>query len=172
MKPSLPIKSFAAGFCGSLAHSALMYLKSALNLLPQFQPYHDLQRMIAHIIGVDVHPLVPWAVSFFNGSVILSLLFGHLYRSLPGRNGLMKGIVFGGIGWLLMNLLFFPMMGEGPLATHVGLGLAPALFSLAMLMAYSITLGIAYSTLVHSPTNIEHSFCQKDNQHTWPKTLT
>ncbi len=45
-------------------------------------------------------------VSFFNGSVILSLLFGHLYRSLPGRNGLMKGIVFGDVGWLLMNLLF------------------------------------------------------------------
>ena len=45
-------------------------------------------------------------VSFFNGSVILSLLFGYFYRRLPDRNGLMKGIVFGGIGWLLMNLLF------------------------------------------------------------------
>jgi hypothetical protein len=154
-----------------------MYLKSTLNLLPQFQPYHDLQRLIAHIIGVDVHPLVPWAISFFNGSVILSLLFGRLYRSLPGRNGLMKGIAFGGVGWLLMNLLFFPMMGEGVLATGVGLSLAPALFSLAMLMAYSITLGIAYSTLLpanpqslvanqlHSPANVEHSLCQKNNQH-------
>lgn len=35
-------------------------------------------------------------VSFFNDSVVLGLLFGHLYRSLPSCNSLMKGIVFGG----------------------------------------------------------------------------
>lgn len=53
----------------------------------------------------------------------------------------------------------FPMIGEGLLAICVGLSLAPALFSLAMLMAYSITLGIAYSMLVHSPANVEHGLC-------------
>ena len=51
------------------------------------------------------------------------------------------------------------MIGEGLLAICVGLSLAPALFSLAMLMTYSITLGIAYSMLVHSPANVEHGLC-------------
>ena len=46
-----------------------------------------------------------------------------------------------------MGLLFFPVLGQGLFATGAGLGARPALFSLAMLLTYSIFMGIAYSTL-------------------------
>jgi hypothetical protein len=41
----------------------------------------------------------------------------------------------------------FPALGRGLFASGTGLGARPALFSLAMLLTYSIIMGIAYSTL-------------------------
>ena len=46
-----------------------------------------------------------------------------------------------------MGLAFFPMIGLGFFALQVGLGVSPALFSLAMLLTYSVTLGIVYGAL-------------------------
>lgn len=150
MTPITLFKLFIAGLCGSLAHFALMRLKSTAGLLPEFHPYEDLQRMLSQFIGTEVHPLVPWAISFFNGSIVLGFLFRGLHPYLPGASGAAKGTVFGVLGWVLMGLVFFPALGEGLFATGVGLGIAPALFSLAMLLVYSVTLGMAYSVLLPS----------------------
>ena len=140
-------KSLAAGLCGSAAHSGLMFLKSWMGWLPSFHPYEDLQQALSGLVGGSVPPAVPWALSFLNGAVVLGILFGRLYRVLPGRSGAAKGFVFGVFGWIAMGLLFFPVLGQGLFATGAGLGARPALFSLAMLLTYSIFMGIAYSTL-------------------------
>ena len=60
----------------------------------------------------------------------------------------MKGIVFGVLGWILMGLVFFPMLGKGLFATQAGLGVIPAFFSLLMLLSYSIVMALAYSSLI------------------------
>lgn len=140
-------KSLAAGLCGSAAHSGLMFLKSRMGWLPSFNPYEDLQHMLGHLVGGSVHPLVPWALSFLNGAVVLGILFGRTYRWLPGRSGAAKGFVFGVFGWVVMGVLFFPMLDRGPFATGAGLGMLPALFSLLMLLTYGMIMGIAYSVL-------------------------
>jgi hypothetical protein len=140
-------KSLAAGLCGSAAHSGLMFLKSRMGWLPSFNPYEDLQHMLSHLVGGSVHPLVPWALSFLNGAVVLGILFGRTYRWLPGRSGAAKGFVFGVFGWVVMGVLFFPMLGRGLFATGAGLGMLPALFSLLMLLTYGMIMGIAYSVL-------------------------
>ena len=140
-------KPIAAGLCGTAAHTALMTIKSWAHLLPSFQPYDDLQRMLGTLVGSDVHPLVPWVLTYFNGAVVLGFLFGRIYRWLPGGNGVVKGATFGLIVWLTMGLLFFPAAGKGLLATQTGLGLEPTLFTLVMVLTYSVTLGVAYSLL-------------------------
>ena len=140
-------KALVAGLCGSIAHALLMYLKSQAGLLPSFQPYDSFQTTLSHITGSAIHPIVPWLLSFLNGSTIIGLAFGHAYRSLPGSNGVIKGLVFGVFGWAIMGLVFFPLIGLGVFAIHVGLGISPALFSLVMLLVYSITLGLVYSAL-------------------------
>jgi hypothetical protein len=140
-------KSFAAGLCGSAAHSGLMFLKSRMGWLPSFHPYEDLQQALSQLVGGSVHPLVPWALSFLNGAVVLGIVFGRSYRLLPGRSGAAKGLVFGVLGWIAMGVLFFPMLGRGLFATGAGLGLLPALFSLLMLLSYGIIMGIAFSAL-------------------------
>jgi len=98
-------------------------------------------------VGGSVGPAAPWILSFANGSLVLGFLFGRTYRLLPGRSGAVKGLVFGLIGWILMGLVFFPLLGRGLFATQAGLGLLPAAFSLVMVLTYSIVMGIAYSIL-------------------------
>ena len=147
MNPDRIWKSLAAGLCGSAAHSGLMFLKSWMGWLPSFHPYEDLQHALGGLVGGAVHPLIPWALSFMNGAVVLGILFGRLYRRLPGRFGATKGFVFGVLGWLAMGVLFLPMLGQGLFAIQVGLGLLPALFSLLMLLSYGVIMGIAYSAL-------------------------
>ncbi|OCK61229.1 DUF6789 family protein [Bradyrhizobium sp. LMTR 3] len=140
-------KAAIAGFCGSAAHTLLMYLKSRTGLLPAFQPYENLQVALGRLTGGRVHPLIPWALSFLNGATILGFLFGRVYPWLPGKGGAAKGATFGIFGWVLMGFIFFPLLGLGLFATALDLGLEPALFSLMMLLTYSIVLGVVYAAL-------------------------
>lgn len=143
-------KSIAAGLCGSAAHSALMALKSWARILPGFEPYDDLQTLLTGFFGSSVHPVVPWVLSYFNGAVVLSFLFSHSYRRLPGNTTVTKGIVFGVAIWIAMGLTFFPMIGKGLFAIHAGFGIKPTLFTLIMVLTYSVTLSIVYS-IFNSP---------------------
>ena len=71
---------------------------------------------------------------------------------LPGRSGLAKGLAFGIACWLAMGLVFFPLIGLGAFAESVGLGFAPALFSLVMILAYSLVLGAIHDAMNASQT--------------------
>ena len=140
-------KPMVAGLAGTVVHFAFMYLRSRLGLLPSFQPYQSFQAALSNWVGTNVPAAVPWLLSFLNGMTILGLLFGRLNRLLPGRTGLSKGLSFGLIGWLFMGLLFFPLIGLGPFAVGAGLGIAPAMMSLGMVLTYSVVLGTVYVAL-------------------------
>ncbi len=141
-------KSVAAGLCGSAAHSALMAFKAWARILPSFQPYDDLQVLLTTFVGSSVNPVIPWALSYFNGSVVLGFLFGHSYQRLPGSTGVVKGLVFGLVMWIVMGLIFFPAIGKGWFAAQTGLGIAPTLFTLVMVLTYSVTLGVTYAAFI------------------------
>jgi hypothetical protein len=116
-------------------------------LLPSFQPYQSLQAALSHFVGANVPAIVPLMLSFVNGMAILGFLFARIYQFLPGRSGVIKGLTFGLIGWVMMGLIFFPLIGLGPFATRAGEGVGPALLSLSMLLTYSVVLGTVYATL-------------------------
>jgi uncharacterized protein DUF6789 len=140
-------KSIIAGLAGTIVHFAFMYLKSRLGLLPSFQPYQSFQITLSHWVGANVPAIVPWLLSFLNGTTILGFLFARLKHLLPGQTGVAKGVSFGLIGWLFMELIFFPMIGLGPFAVGVGLGIAPAILSFGMILTYSIILSTVYTAL-------------------------
>ena len=140
-------KAMIAGLCGSAAHAVLMYFKTRSGILPAFQPYPALQLALAKLTGSNVPAAVPWLLSWLNGAAVLGFLFGRTYALIPGRSGAAKGVVFGLIGWALMGLVFFPLIGLGVFALNVGLGVWPALFQLAMFMTYSVVLGVVYGAL-------------------------
>ncbi len=138
-------KAAIAGLCGNLTHTLLMLGKAKLGILEAFQPYQSLQIALSYSTGGYVHPLVPWLLSYINGSTAAGLIFANLYQHLPGNSGPIKGFIAGVFGWLVMDLIFFPLLGLGPFAMQIGLGPWPALFSLGMMLAYSIVLGLVYS---------------------------
>ena len=53
----------------------------------------------------------------------------------------------GGARMAMMEFLFFPFLGLGLFAIQIGRGIAPALFALAMLLTYSVVMGVVYATL-------------------------
>jgi hypothetical protein len=87
---------------------------------------------------------------------VLGFLFGRVNNLLPGNNGVIKGLIFGSIGWLFMGIIFFPLIGLGPFAIRVGLGIRPALLSLVMLLTYSVVLG-AFAALKSWSGPLSHS---------------
>jgi hypothetical protein len=84
-------KSLAAGLCDALVHTGLMFVKSALGLLPSFGPYAALRAALASWPAAAAHPALAWAVSVVSGAAVLGLLFGRLYTHLPGPTGIAKG---------------------------------------------------------------------------------
>jgi hypothetical protein len=140
-------RSVIAGSAGTIVHFLFMHFKSWTGLLPSFQPYQSFQVALSHWVGANVPAIVPWGLSFLNSMAILGFLFARINRLLPGRNGATKGLTFGLIGWMFMGLIFFPVIGLGPFATGIGLGIGPALLSLAMVLTYSVVLGTVYVAL-------------------------
>ena len=82
MPPALDraLRSIAAGLCGSAAHTILMTLKAWFGWLPAFRPYDGLQALLASLTGSDVPALVPWLLTYFNGAVVLGLIYGRNKR--------------------------------------------------------------------------------------------
>lgn len=138
-------KSIAAGFSGAAAHTLLMLLKSWSGILPSFQPYESLQNRIGNLVGADVHPIVPFILSFVSGATVVGFLFGRTYPLLPGETALKKGFVFALLAWIAMGLIFFPFVGIGAFGMNLGLGIAPAFFSLVMLLTYSLVMALTYA---------------------------
>jgi hypothetical protein len=140
-------KSIVAGLCGMTAHWLLMFFKARAGLVPAFQPYEALQLTLGRMTGSQVHPMIPWLLSFLNGATVIGFIYSQIYRVLPGTSGVSKGLAFGVLGWLVMGLIFFPLLGLGLFAANVGLGATPALFALAMFMTYSVVMGLVYDAL-------------------------
>ena len=101
-----------AGLCGSVTHTLLMFAKAQLGILQSFQPYESLQTTLSQWSGYYIHPAVPWLISYVNGSTAAGFAFALLYRNLPGNSGATKGLASGVLGWLVMGLLFLPLLGS------------------------------------------------------------
>ena len=139
--------SVIAGLCGTVVHSLLALVHSKTGPLSEFQPNDDFRRAISWLIGQDIHSDVAWLLLFVNGAVIWGFLFGQLYSFLPGKHPWQKGAVFGICAWIVMGFIFFPLVERGIFAVDLGLGVAPAILLLAMLLTYSVTMSLVYHFL-------------------------
>ena len=144
------IYSLLAGFGATTVHLALMEIKHRFGILPGFEPYEDLQRLLWSLTVQLMEPPLSWLLSYVNGALILGFVFGQIYVYLPGRTAVAKGAVFGFVAWLLMNFGLLPLIGRGIFALELGLGALPTTLMLGMLMIYSITMSLLYAWLTTS----------------------
>ena len=139
--------SIIAGLCGTVAHSLLMLVHSRTGPLSQFQPNDDIQRAVSWLTGTEIHPAFAWLLSFVNGALVWGFIFGQAYPFLPGKRPWQKGVFFGLCAWMVMGLVFFPLVDRGVFAVKLGLGVAPAILMLLALLTYSVTMSLVYHLL-------------------------
>jgi uncharacterized membrane protein YagU involved in acid resistance len=90
-----------------------MWGKVVSGVLPEFNPYVDLQRTITWTIGAAIPQSLFWTVSFLNGALVVSFVFHRIYYFLPGQGPFWKGLLFGVLAWAIMASVVFPLIGEG-----------------------------------------------------------
>ena len=139
--------SLLAGLGASTIHLALMALKHRLGVLPEFEPYEDLQRLLSGLSVQALEPPWSWLLPYANGALVLGFLFGRLYAVLPGRNAIAKGMVFGLAAWLALGLGLLPLAGDGLFGFGLGLGAWPAGVMLAMVTSYAVVMSLLYGWL-------------------------
>ena len=144
MKPRNLLFSLLAGFGATTVHIALMAIKHRAGILPGFEPYEDLQRLLSSTTALAVEPPLSWLLPYINGALILGFVFGQLFVHLPGRTAVAKGAAFGFVAWLVMGFGLLPLAGDGMFGRALGLGVLPAALMFAMLMIYAIVMSLLY----------------------------
>lgn len=147
MKLHRVLSSLLAGLGATTVHIALMEIKHRAGILPRFEPYDDLQRLLSSVTTHASEPPLSWLFSYINGALILGLLFGQLFVHLPGRTAIVKGAVFGVVAWLAMGFGMLPLTGHGVFARELGLGGLPAMLMLVMLLIYATVMSLLYAWL-------------------------
>jgi len=145
------ISSLLAGLGASTVHIALMAVKHRAGLLPGFEPYEDLQRLLSSMTALSLESPYSWLLPYINGALILGFVFGRLFTHLPGSTAIVKGGAFGFVAWLAMGLAILPLAGRGVFARELGLGVQPAALMFAMLMTYAIVMSLLYAWLTTPP---------------------
>ena len=114
-----------------------------MGILPEFQPYVHFQHARQAATGAAVSPWLAWALTFINGAVIWGFVFARIYRWLPGRDWLRKGLFFALCAWIGSGLALLPFLGLDPFGLAANLGFGPALFMAAGLTIYSCVMSFA-----------------------------
>ncbi len=128
-----------AGLVATLALVIILNVQTALGVMPQ-----------AHIITLlsslgSIGRGGAWADHFIVGVLVWGLTFGAIAPLVPKWPDWLKGIVFGIVAWLLMMLIFMPVVGAGLFAKK--LGIEAAAFLLGLHLIFGIVLGVTYSLL-------------------------
>ena len=136
-----------AGVCGMAAQSSLMAMRRLLGILPDFQPYADLQRLVTELVGASLAAGLWWLLPVVSGALVWSSIFAWAYDRIPGRTALGKGLLVTAFAWCLTGFVIMPMLGHGVFAVRAGASIGPALMMLAMLATYCLTLSLVYGRL-------------------------
>ena len=132
-------KGIAAGFFASLILAGLMVLNDAMGWSPQA----NLVRLLTVLGTLSVTSA--WMDHFIVGAIVWGLLFAAFDAVTTRPAPWLKGVIFGGIAWLLMAVSFLPLAGAGFFGAKIG---SSALLGLLVLhLIYGLVLGITYGLL-------------------------
>jgi hypothetical protein len=128
-----------AGIVGTILFNIVMYIDIAVTGIPA-----DIPTLLgSKLVGEGSGALfVGHLVHVLNG-IVLAIIFAALLPHMPGKNNVVKGVLFavaeliGGV-WLFM----LPIMGAG----FMGLGMAGAIPVITLLrhLAYGVGIGLVY----------------------------
>jgi uncharacterized membrane protein YagU involved in acid resistance len=133
------VRGGIAGLIATIVLSLLMMMKAKIGLMPEL----DIISMLASKMGGEA--MMGWVAHFMIGIVAYGIGFSIIHNMLPGKSLLVKGIILGVIGWLMMMLVIMPMMGAGLFAMEMGM-MAPVM-TLMLHLIFGAVLGLSYKML-------------------------
>lgn len=132
MKPHI-WRAIAGGFIGTVLLTLTMRFVA---------PMMGVRMDIVAKLGEMTHTGMAGGIlmHFLNGAVIFPLIYVYLlYRRLPGALW-QKGLLWGVILWLGVEIVMVPMMGGGMFSTEMG-GMKAVLAALIGHLIYGVTFG-------------------------------
>ncbi len=133
------IRGGIAGLIATVVLSVLMMMKAKMVLMPEL----DIISMLASKMGGAT--MMGWVAHFMIGIVAYGIGFSIINNMLPGSSLLVKGIILGVLGWLMMMVGVMPMMGSGLFAMKFGM-MAPVM-TLMLHVIFGAALGFSYKML-------------------------
>lgn len=139
-------RALLASLIATAIVSALVYVNVRLGFLPAF----NLPREIAAFntrFGLPATENAVWIMHGFIGVVVWGVVFGVVRPILIG-SGMVEGLVFGIITFLVMMVFFMPLAGREIFAQDLGGPFIGA--ALALNLVYGAVLGAAMSAIEDS----------------------
>ena len=138
MKPNIG-RAFAGGFVGTVIFTLMMRFVA---------PMMGVRMDVVAKIGEMTHTGMAGGilVHLLNGTVIFPLIYVYLlYRWLPGAPW-QKGLLWGVILWLGLEVVMMPMMGGGMFSAEMG-GVKAVMGALIGHLIYGAIFGVIVGTL-------------------------
>ena len=128
-------KGVIAGFFATVILSAVIMLFNALGILPQL----DIVGLIDHLGSIQ--RVAAWVDHFIVGALLWGPIFSAFEATTDEkRPRWQKGSMFGVIAWVLMMLIFMPVIGGGLFGWR--LGLVTPVGMLVLHLIYGLAIGV------------------------------
>ncbi len=133
MKPNIG-RAILGGFLGTVLLTLMMYYVAPMMLGHPM----DIAGMLGSKMGGS--RMMGMFMHFVDGTIVFALIYVYLlYKILPGAPWL-KGLWWGVILWVILELVMMPMMGNGVFSSNAG-GMKAAMAALIGHLVYGATLG-------------------------------
>ena len=134
------IAGIVAGFVATAVLSLLLVVKAHMGIMPHLNVVRDL----ALLAGQQHFMATGWLVHFVLGSVVWGILYATFEPILRGGS-VGKGISFSIIIWLMMMVIYMPLVGAGFFGLKMGLMAIGA--TLVLHLVYGSVLGFVFGRL-------------------------
>ncbi|RJS94111.1 DUF6789 family protein [Salinisphaera sp. Q1T1-3] len=131
-----PKSAILAGVVASLVLAAALVAESLFPVLPAY----DLVGLIQRFTGGP--RAAGWLGYALVGVLLWPAVFVLLRARLPGASDIARGLVFGGLAWAAMMLLFLPIAGAGFFGLVIGWWVP--VMALLQHLLYGAALGLVY----------------------------
>jgi uncharacterized membrane protein YagU involved in acid resistance len=143
MKPNYG-SAVVGGMVGTIAMSMMMMF-----VAPMMDVHMDIAKNLADMMGASW--MVGMLAHVMLGAIIFPAIFVFvLLRYQPG-SPLNKGLILGGVLWLMLEILLMPMMGMGIFGS-AGPGMKGAVAALVAHLIYGAALGGVFAWGIEKPT--------------------
>jgi uncharacterized membrane protein YagU involved in acid resistance len=152
-----PARAILGGFIGTLVMTVLLLMAPLVGL-----PKIDFAAALGSLLskGTPEQLSEIWWLGmvwhFVNGSIVFAMIYSDfIYGWLPGA-AWARGLAWGLTLWLLMEIVFMPVMGRGVFADHVTAPVLRDLSTFVMHGAYGAILGAIAGQQTEHARHVQH----------------